>query len=139
MEPPSSCKRPSSQCCPPPCLCSPPSPEEEEEEDGVLREYLQRLQAEQAAVEVSLLELGCPGPPGAMTRPSDAIRAKVEQAVQASLAALPGERPRPKLDKTQLLQELAALQVGRQVMGSGASTVAGVPDTWVVFWARVGG
>ncbi|XP_059575986.1 harmonin-binding protein USHBP1 isoform X2 [Alligator mississippiensis] len=89
---------------------SPPSPEEEEEEDGVLREYLQRLQAEQAAVEVSLLELGCPGPPGAMTRPSDAIRAKVEQAVQASLAALPGERPRPKLDKTQLLQELAALQ-----------------------------
>ncbi|XP_014383468.1 Usher syndrome type-1C protein-binding protein 1 isoform X2 [Alligator sinensis] len=112
MEPPSSCKRPSSQCCPPPCLCSPPSPreEEEEEEEGVLREYLQRLQAEQAAVEVSLLELGCPGPPGAVTRPSDAIRAKVEQAVQASLAALPGERPRPKLDKTQLLQELAALQ-----------------------------
>ncbi|XP_025052155.1 Usher syndrome type-1C protein-binding protein 1 isoform X4 [Alligator sinensis] len=91
---------------------SPPSPreEEEEEEEGVLREYLQRLQAEQAAVEVSLLELGCPGPPGAVTRPSDAIRAKVEQAVQASLAALPGERPRPKLDKTQLLQELAALQ-----------------------------
>ncbi|XP_019403616.1 PREDICTED: Usher syndrome type-1C protein-binding protein 1 isoform X2 [Crocodylus porosus] len=92
---------------------SPPSPreeEEEEEEEGVLREYLRRLQAEQAAVEVSLMELGCSGPPGPVTRPSDAIRAKVEQAVRASLAALPGERPWPKLDKTQLLQELAALQ-----------------------------
>uniref|UniRef100_A0A7M4DXJ6 USH1 protein network component harmonin binding protein 1 n=1 Tax=Crocodylus porosus TaxID=8502 RepID=A0A7M4DXJ6_CROPO len=93
--------------------CGPPSPreeEEEEEEEGVLREYLRRLQAEQAAVEVSLMELGCSGPPGPVTRPSDAIRAKVEQAVRASLAALPGERPWPKLDKTQLLQELAALQ-----------------------------
>ncbi|XP_019360124.1 PREDICTED: Usher syndrome type-1C protein-binding protein 1 isoform X2 [Gavialis gangeticus] len=91
---------------------SPPSPreEEEEEEEGVLRQYLRQLQAEQAAVEVSLLELGCSGPPGAVTRPSDAIRAKVEKAVQASLAALPGERPWPKLDKTQLLQDLAALQ-----------------------------
>ncbi|XP_067418416.1 harmonin-binding protein USHBP1 [Emydura macquarii macquarii] len=80
-------------------------------EERILREYIRRLRAEQASVEVSLREPGCgaaPGSAGVVTRSNDAIKAKVEEAVRLVVGDLPGETPRPKREKPQLLHDLGA-------------------------------
>ncbi|XP_074834622.1 harmonin-binding protein USHBP1 isoform X2 [Carettochelys insculpta] len=80
---------------------------------GPLREYIRWLRVEQASVEVSLLEPGCPGAAGsaaAVLRSHDAMRAEVEEAVRVAGQALPGEMPRPKMEKSRLLHGLAAIR-----------------------------
>ncbi|XP_077698084.1 LOW QUALITY PROTEIN: harmonin-binding protein USHBP1 [Eretmochelys imbricata] len=82
-------------------------------EEGILHEYIRRLRAEQASVEVSLLELGCqaaPGSAGAVIQSNDAIEAKLDEAVRVAGGALPRETPRPKMEKPQLLHDLVAIR-----------------------------
>ncbi|XP_073180304.1 harmonin-binding protein USHBP1 [Lepidochelys kempii] len=82
-------------------------------EEGILHEYIRRLRAEQASVEVSLLELGCqaaPGSAGAMIQSNDAIKAKLDEAVRVAGGVLPRETPRPKMEKPQLLHDLVAIR-----------------------------
>ncbi|KAM9112342.1 harmonin-binding protein USHBP1 isoform 2-T3 [Pangshura tecta] len=80
-------------------------------EERILCEYIRRLRAEQASVEVSLLDLGCqaaPGSAGAVIQSNDAITAMVDEAVAGGV--LPGETPRPKMEKPQLLHDLVAVR-----------------------------
>ncbi|TFK06551.1 lysozyme G-like [Platysternon megacephalum] len=82
-------------------------------EEGILYEYIQRLRAEQASVEVSLLDLGCqaaPGSAGAVIQSNDAIKAMADEAVRVAGGVLPGETPRPKMEKPQLLHDLVAIR-----------------------------
>ncbi|XP_038240420.2 Usher syndrome type-1C protein-binding protein 1 [Dermochelys coriacea] len=83
-------------------------------EEGILHEYIRRLRAEQASVEVSLLELGCqaaPGSAGAVIQSNDdAIKAKLDEAIRVAGGVLPRETPRPKMEKPQLLHDLVAIR-----------------------------
>ncbi|XP_074926570.1 harmonin-binding protein USHBP1 isoform X1 [Chelonoidis abingdonii] len=82
-------------------------------EEGILYEYIRRLRAEQASVEVSLLDLGCqavPGSAGAVIHSNDAIKAMVDEAVRVAGGVLPRETPRPKMEKPQLLHDLVAIR-----------------------------
>ncbi|XP_078525273.1 uncharacterized protein LOC144798327 isoform X5 [Lissotriton helveticus] len=82
------------------------------EEEKCLKDYLWKLRQDQASIKVTLIELALKGPtrPLDVVRISDVIKAKVEDAIEASLDILPDYTRTPILERSQLLQNLSTLR-----------------------------
>ncbi|XP_069504962.1 harmonin-binding protein USHBP1 isoform X2 [Ambystoma mexicanum] len=82
------------------------------EEENLLKDYICKLRHDQASIKVTLVELALKGStqPADVARIKEVIKAKVDDAIDASLDILPSYARKPVLDRSQLLQTLSELR-----------------------------
>ncbi|XP_069072924.1 harmonin-binding protein USHBP1 isoform X2 [Pleurodeles waltl] len=82
------------------------------EEEKCLKDYFWKLGQDQASIKVTLVEMALKGTTRLVdvARIHDVIKAKVDDAIEASLDILPGYTRTPILERPQLLQNLSTLR-----------------------------